>query len=120
MLEIKLEKDAEMLEKAYRKFGLSCPPRGISVLLFSDGEIAGAARLSFDGETAFLEEIKPEGESGEADFFLRAILYKLSLTDATVAIRRFDERFFKFGFKKEGGGMHARGNEIVFPSVCGG
>jgi len=101
---------------------LSCAS-GVDVALYEDERMIGAARVSFEPDTAVLEGVyvtPARRGCGFGDFLTRAVMdaYTRSLPRFRVAYA--SDYFVKFGFKAEQGGMVVGSEEIKFPSLCGG
>ena len=96
---------------------------GVDVALYEDEKIIGAARISFEPDTAVLEGVYVTPDSrgnGFGDFLTRAVMdaYTRSLPLFRVAYK--SEYFIKFGFAESADGMQIVSEEIKFPSLCGG
>ena len=96
---------------------------GVDIALYEDERIIGAARVSFQPDTAVLEGVylTPARRGlGFGDFLTRAVMdaYTRSLPLFRVAYE--SDYFLKFGFQPEGDGMSINSEAIVFPSLCGG
>lgn len=100
-------------------------PFGERVTLYNDNDPVGVAvfGISDEGDASVLYRIGIlTNERGKrfGDFFIRAMVYKLSLSGMDILINEYDRHFLKFGFIKTANGMRVKNNELVFPSKCGG
>lgn len=101
-------------------------PFGERVTLYNDNDPVGVAvfGISSDESASVLYRIGiVSNERGKryGDFFIRAMLYKLSLSGMDIILKDYSSHFEKYGFVKcDDGGMHAKNRELIFPSKCGG
>ena len=100
-----------------------CRVPGVDVALYEDERIIGAARVSFQPDTAVLESVyltPARRGNGFGDFLTRAVMdaYTRSLPLFRVGYK--SEYFRKFGFAEDADGMVIKSEEIRFPSHCGG
>lgn len=100
-------------------------PFGERVTLYCDNDPVGVAvfGISDDECASVLYRVGViESVRGKrfGDFFIRSMLYKLSLSGMDILLNEYDSRFEKYGFVKYDKGMRVKNSELVFPSKCGG
>lgn len=122
MLTLVLEDNTEIEKKIFGDI----IPFGERVTLYNDNDPVGVAvfGISDEGDASVLYRIGIlANERGKrfGDFFIRAMLYKLSLSGMDILLTEYDRHFKKYGFVKcNDGGMRVKNSELVFPSKCGG
>ena len=96
---------------------------GVDVALYEDEALIGAAHLSFQPDTAVLEGVylTPSRRGfGFGDFLTRAVMDAYTRSLPLFRVGYESDYFIKFGFRRDGGCMTIRSEEIRFPSLCGG
>lgn len=100
-------------------------PFGERVTLYNDNDPVGVAvfGISDNGCASVLYRVgilECVRDKRFGDFFIRSMLYKLSLSGMDILINEYNRHFEKFGFVKTDNGMRVKNCELMFPSKCGG
>lgn len=100
-------------------------PFGERVTLYNDNDPVGVAvfGISDNGCASVLYRVgilECVRDKRFGDFFIRSMLYKLSLSGMDILLNEYNSHFEKFGFIKTDKGMRVKNCELVFPSKCGG
>ena len=96
-------------------------PAGIDVGLFSNGDLIGAARVSFGEDKARLEAVcllPAYRKNGFGDFLTRAVMDAYTRSLPVFEIGYKSDYFLKFGFSESGESMVIESEKIKFPSRC--
>ena len=121
MLTVGFETDREVLSALYRDLGVSLPVGGANFVMREDGDPVGLMRTEV-GEyvtiTHFIvknEDINP----GDKEFFLRAMLFKLSLNPVPLRVLGRHPELERFGFRFEDGAMYLDSSAVDLSGDCG-
>lgn len=125
MLDLVYEED---INKALTVWSRIFPDRpledGLHVLLRLEEVPIGIARVTLPSadhvvlhELGIYEDLRGRGFG---DFFMRSLMYMLTLCGNDFVVAWQHPYFDKFGFVRQDEGMRCKAADLVFPSACGG
>ncbi len=107
MLTVNFETDAKTLSELYSALGLDIPVGGTNFLLREDGEPIGLMRTEM-GDYVTITHFKLKNDHlnyENREFFLRAMMFKFSLSLIPLAVKGKVDELEKFGFEYRDGYM---------------
>ncbi len=122
MLTVKYCSDKDVIEPLYRELSVEGGIFGTHFLFLDDDKPVGLWRMRFDGDGAAVADairFKSEVDIFDKNFFVRAILYKLSLgADVILKVKGNRPELKIFGFRFDGEDMAITTKDIALNACC--